>query len=78
MDILPRALACNLHEKGFLSSVIVIIYLRSLHREWLPILPSQGLMIKVLDNRKYKTNNNVAFNLIIKGRLKSKKNVRIY
>ena len=27
-----------------------IIYLKSLHREWLPIHPSQGLMIKVLDN----------------------------
>ena len=26
-----------------------IIYLKSLHREWLPIHPSQGLMIKVLD-----------------------------
>ena len=38
-----------------------IIYLKSLHREWLPILPSQGLTIKVLDTRKYKTNNDIEY-----------------
>ena len=41
------------------SKMSVIIYFRSLHREWLPILLGQGLMIKVLDNRKYKTNNDI-------------------
>ena len=48
--------------------VIVIIYFKVVTHG----VVANGLMIKVLDNRKYKTNNNIEY-LINKERLKSKK-----